>query len=134
MTSKKGKDTSETEVIDQFIGILKRNASKSEFVYLRNYPARSRLLVMGTSFSTEKHFRGHQVSFSIEDFKENEKQAMENLSRNLKETFSWGDFIIEPVKFADELYGFVVAFHFDSMTFFEKNASLSVCSFAKHSS
>ena len=114
------KDTTETEVIHRLIEILKRNACQSEFVYLRNYPARSQLLVMGTSFSTEKHFRGHQVPFSITDFNRDRNQAQQRLGRNLKEIFSWEDFVVEPVEFAGDFYGFVVAFHFDSMAFLKK--------------
>ena len=113
-------NTTEIEVINQLMGILKGNASQSEFVYLRNYPARSRLLVMGTSFSDEKHFRGYQISFSQEDFKKDEKQVLEDLNQNLKEIFSWENFVVEPVELAGDLYGFVVAFHFNSMTFLKK--------------
>ncbi len=114
------RNTNETELVNQLIGILKGTARQSEFVYLRNYPARSQLLVMGTSFSTEHHFRGHRIPFSIKDFKENKNQASEKLNQNLREIFSWENFVIEPVEFAGDLYGFVVAFHFDSMTFLKK--------------
>ena len=83
------KDITETELVNRFIGILKKQAFKSEFVYLRNYPARSELLVMGTSFSTEKHFRGHKVPFSLKEFNGDKTRALEKLGQNLKKSFSW---------------------------------------------
>ena len=44
----------ELDILEESIGFFKKAYPKSEFVYLRNYPARDQLLVTATSFSTEK--------------------------------------------------------------------------------
>ena len=116
------KERTETELVTHFIEILKGSAVKSEFVYLRNYPPRSQLLVMGTSFSSEKHRLGHHLPFDLKNFNEDQSGALKRLNLEIKKIFHWGSFLVDSVEFADDFYGFLVAFNFDSLNFLKRMA------------
>ena len=56
------------------------------------------------------------------EFKQNKDEFLKNFNQSLKEIFSCGDFLIQPVDLAGNFYGFIVAFHFDSVSFLQRTA------------
>ena len=102
----------EGRLIEDLITNLKDNHPKSDFVYIKNYHVKSQLLVLRTSFCKESYYRGQSIAISNELLKEDGERDFENVKTLLKETFSSDDFQLQQVKFADQIYGFIMAINF----------------------
>lgn len=116
------KQGSETNIIEDLITQLKSGFANSEFIYLKNYQARSQLLVMRTSFSGQNYFRGESIPFSQESLRADSSTCLNSLRNVIAETFQCEDFVIQPVELAEDFYGFIIAVNFQSISYLQRTA------------
>lgn len=116
--------SSEPELIRDLMDRLKSQFDRSEFLYLKNYPARSQLLVTHSSFAQAPYFRGQNFSFHGDSTKDSLDQRFGALRITLAEAFHSDEFVFQPVELGTEFYGILVAFHFDDVSFLQKTTRL----------
>lgn len=102
----------EPRLIEDLINNLKDNHPKSDFVYIRNYKAKSQLLISRTSFCKETYFRGQSISMPENLLATDRENSYQETRKLLEETFSTSEFCLQPVEFAGQLYGFIMAINF----------------------
>lgn len=117
-----GQVQSEAKMVEELISQLKNNFPQSDFVYLKNYPARDQLLVTRTSFSTQDYFRGQNIPFDQDRLEVDRGEVYGHVRTLLEETFTCDNFVLQPVELASEFYGFIMAVNFDSSEFLKKTA------------
>ncbi len=117
-----GGHRTEAQMIEELITQMKTQFPESEFVYFKNYRAKDQLLVTRTSFASENYFRGQSVPFHQEGLQQDRDQALNRLRDLIEETFSCDDFVMQPVEFAGQFYGLIMAVNFENSTFLQKTA------------
>ena len=122
----------ESQMIEELVGNLKKQFSGSEFVYFKNYRAKGQLLVTRTSFATENYFRGQHIPFVEEQLRDNRGDTLAQIRTLIEETFSCDEFLMQPVEFGDEFFGIIMAVNFQASNLLQKAArylSLSLRNF-----
>ena len=104
--------STEAELIDQFISNLKSTYENSDFIYLKNYYVRDQLIVMKTSFSKETYFGGQTIPMKNEMIAEDRGNEFTELKEDLGKIFAVQDFVVVPLEFSEQIYGFIMAVHF----------------------
>ncbi len=112
----------EATLIEELVARLKSQFPESEFVYFKNYRAKDQLLVTRTSFSSENYFRGQAIPFHQEGMQLDRNDALNKLRDVIEETFSCDSFIMQPVEFAEQFYGLIMAVNFEDNQFLQKTA------------
>ncbi|MCJ8275517.1 MAG: diguanylate cyclase [Bdellovibrionales bacterium] len=104
--------TTEARLIEDLVDNLKDNHPKSDFVYIKNYRAKSQLLISRTSFCKETYYRGQSLPMSEEQLKEDSERSFTDVRALLAETFSAEEFQLQPISFAGQTFGFIMAINF----------------------
>ena len=104
---------SEAQMVTEFIDMLKKNHPGSEFIYFKNYQSKNQLLVTRTSFASDNYFRGQSLAFSEPHFWQEPEKSLNDMTQMIGEQFSVDEFSFQPVEIARQLYGFVMAVHYD---------------------
>lgn len=117
-----GDNRTEAQVIEQLIEGLKQNFASSEFVYFKNYRAKDQLLVTRTSFASQNYFRGQAIHFNQDSLDVDRNTTLNKLRDLIEETFACEEFVMQPVEFAGQFYGLLMAVNFDDIAYLQKTA------------
>ncbi len=112
----------EAQMIEEFVNNFKSQYTTSEFVYFKNYRAKSQLLVTRTSFATENYFRGQSIPFVEDRFRDDRGESLTQIRNLIEETFACEDFIMQPVEFGDDFFGLIMAVNCQASPFLQKTA------------
>ena len=116
------KHKTESQMIEELVERLKTNFPASEFVYFKNYKAKDQLLVTRTSFASENYFRGQSVPFNQDGLELDRNRTFHKLRDVINETFSCDEFVMQPVEFAGQFYGIIMAVNFEDNAYLQKAA------------
>ncbi len=109
------KKSSESSALEQLINNLKNQNPQSDFIYLKNYPARDQLLIYKTSFAEANYFRGQSFHFIAEAFKNDPELIVQDLKTKIEESLRCGPFDLVPVVLADQVYGFLLTIQYSDV-------------------
>src|SRR5690606_33346565 len=73
---------------------------------------KNQLLIARTSFCKETYFRGQSISMPEGVLTTDRENSYQETRKLLEETFSTTEFCLQPVEFAGQLFGFIMAIHF----------------------
>ncbi|MCB0377042.1 MAG: diguanylate cyclase [Bdellovibrionales bacterium] len=102
---------SEPRLIEDLIGQLKKSHPQADFAYIKNYKAKSQLLVMRTTFCKESYYRGQALPMDQQTLTEDKETDYKRVRALIEESFAANDFLLQPIEFAGETFGFLVAIH-----------------------
>ncbi len=117
---KKIRYSTESEMVEEFIGQLKDQFPKSEFIYFKNYPSKNQLLVTRTSFSGENYFRGQFIPFSEPRFEDEPVAELNRVRESIEQTFSCEDFALQTITFGGQFFAVVMAVSFEDHEYLKK--------------
>ena len=104
---------SEGAFMEELMGSLKENFSKSDFAYVKNYKARNQLLITRTSFCKETYYHGQALELDEKFLERDSKEGYRGLEELLKKIFRVSQMCLKPVGLSGDNYGFLVAINFD---------------------
>lgn len=107
---------------DHLVAELKKHHPKSDFVFLKNYPARSQLLVTVSSFAKEGYFQGQNIEFNEARLDAERGEVYGHVRTLVEQTLSCDEFILQPVELASDFYGFLMGVNFEDSELLKKAA------------
>jgi len=106
------KKKSESGALEELLSNLKNQNPQSDFIYLKNYPARDQLLIYKTSFVDANYFRGQSLPFVAQAYRTDPVLVTQDLKAQIEQNLRCGPFELVPVTLADQVFGFLLAIQY----------------------